>query len=163
HSGPPDRCRCYRTHAWPQPAPGRAQPKRRKSGMGLTALGRSVPTIGGMTIQRMDHVGVVVDDLPAAIAFFVELGMELVGETSVGGSPPVVGPTGARAAVASVRPPDGHRQLELTKFPSPTATSAEPNAPANPPGLRHLTFAVDDLDDVLTRLRPHGAELVGEV
>lgn len=125
--------------------------------------GPAVPYAWAMTIQRMDHVGVVVDDLPAAIAFFVELGMELVGETSVEGSDRIVGLVGVRADLAFVRTPDGHSQLELTKFHSPTATSAEPNAPANIPGLRHLTFAVDDLDDVLERLRAHGAELVGEV
>jgi len=116
-----------------------------------------------MTIQRMDHVGVVVDDLPAAIAFFVELGMELEGQVSVEGSDRIVGLVGVRADLAFVRTPDGHGRLELTKFHSPAATSAEPNAPANTPGLRHLTFAVDDVEDVLERLRAHGAELVGEL
>jgi catechol 2,3-dioxygenase-like lactoylglutathione lyase family enzyme len=84
-----------------------------------------------MAIQRMDHVGVVVTDLGAAIAF--------------------------------VRTPDGHSQLELTGFHRPEAVDGASNAPANALGIRHLTFAVDDLDDVLERLRPHGAELVGEV
>ena len=116
-----------------------------------------------MTIQRMDHVGVVVDDLPPAVAFFLELGMELVGEARVEGSDRIVGLDGVRADVAFVQTPDGHGRLELTKFHSPTATSAEPNAPANTPGIRHLTFAVDDIEDVLARLRPHGAELVGEL
>jgi len=116
-----------------------------------------------MTIQRMDHVGVVVDDLAAAIAFFLELGMELVGEGHVEGSDRIVGLDGVRADIAFVQTPDGHGRLELTKFHSPAATSAQPNAPANTPGIRHLTFAVDDIEDVLARLRPHGAELVGEL
>jgi catechol 2,3-dioxygenase-like lactoylglutathione lyase family enzyme len=116
-----------------------------------------------MTIHRMDHVGVVVDDLEAAIAFFLALGMELDGQGSVEGSDRIVGLEGVRADLAFVRTPDGHGRLELTKFNAPTATSAEPDAPANVPGLRHVTFAVDDLEATLDRVRPHGAELVGEV
>ena len=118
-----------------------------------------------MTIQRMDHVGVVVDDLEAAIAFFVELGMELVGEAPVEGSwvDRVVGLDDVRVDIAFVRTPDGHSQLELTKFHSPVATTAEPNAPANTLGIRRIMFAVDDIDDVVARLHAHGAELVGEV
>ena len=118
-----------------------------------------------MTIQRMDHVGVVVDDLEAAIAFFVELGMELEGEAPVEGRwvDRVVGLDDVRVDVAFVRTPDGHGQLELTKFHSPAATTAEPNAPANTLGLRRIMFAVDDIEDAVARLRAHGAELVGEV
>jgi catechol 2,3-dioxygenase-like lactoylglutathione lyase family enzyme len=116
-----------------------------------------------MTIHRMDHVGVVVDDLQAAIEFFLALGMELDGQSSVEGSDRIVGLDGVRADLAFVRTPDGHGRLELTKFNAPAATSLEPNAPANTPGLRHLTFAVDDLEATLGRVRPHGAELVGEV
>jgi catechol 2,3-dioxygenase-like lactoylglutathione lyase family enzyme len=116
-----------------------------------------------MTIHRMDHVGVVVDDLQAAIGFFLALGMELDGQSSVEGSDRIVGLEGVRADLAFVRTPDGHGRLELTKFNAPAATSLEPNAPANTPGLRHLTFAVDDLEATLDRVRPHGAELVGEV
>ena len=111
----------------------------------------------------MDHVGVVVDDLQAAIEFFLALGMELDGQSSVEGSDRIVGLDGVRADLAFVRTPDGHGRLELTKFNAPAATSLEPNAPANTPGLRHLTFAVDDLEATLDRVRPHGAELVGEV
>ena len=111
----------------------------------------------------MDHVGVVVDDLQAAIEFFLALGMELDGQSSVEGSDRIVGLEGVRADLAFVRTPDGHGRLELTKFNAPAATSLEPNAPANTPGLRHLTFAVDDLEATLARVRPHGAELVGEV
>jgi len=120
-----------------------------------------------MPIQRMDHVGVVVDDLEAAIAFFVELGMELEGEseTPVEGAwvDRVVGLDDVRVDIAFVRTTDGHSRLELTKFHSPTATTAEPNAPANTLGLRRIMFAVDDIEDVVARLRTHGAELIGEV
>ena len=113
----------------------------------------------------MDHVGVVVDDLDAATAFFVELGMELVGESPVEGRwvDRVVGIDDVRIEVAFVRTPDGRGQIELTKFHSPAASTTEPNAPANTLGLRRIMFAVDDIDDVLARLHPHGAELVGEL
>jgi catechol 2,3-dioxygenase-like lactoylglutathione lyase family enzyme len=118
-----------------------------------------------MTIQRMDNVGIVVDDLKAAIAFFVELGLELEGETTVEGSwvDRVVGLVGVRNDIAMMRTPDGHGRLELMKFHTPPATTAEPNAPANTLGYRRVMFAVDDIDDVLARLLAHGAELVGEV
>ena len=118
-----------------------------------------------MALQRMDHVGVVVDDLQAAIAFFVELGMELVGEAPVEGRwvDRVVALDDVRVDIAFVRTPDGHSQLELTKFHKPAATTAEPNAPANTLGLRRIMFAVDDIDDVVARLRTHGGELVGEI
>jgi catechol 2,3-dioxygenase-like lactoylglutathione lyase family enzyme len=97
--------------------------------------------LGGMTIQRMDHVGVVVDDLEAAIAFFVELGMELEGEAPVEGRwvDRVVGLDDVRVDIAMMRTPDGHGRLELTKFHTPTAVSAEPeNAPANTLGIRRI-------------------------
>ena len=119
-----------------------------------------------MTIQRMDHVSVVVDDLEAAIAFFVELGMELEGEAPVEGPSVdrVIGLDGVRVDIAMMRTPDGHGRLELTKFHHPAAISAEPaNAPANTLGLRRIMFAVDDIDDAVAGLRAHGAELVGEV
>lgn len=118
-----------------------------------------------MTIKRMDHVGVVVDDLAAATAFFVELGLELDGEAPVEGRwvDRVVGLDGVRAVIAMMRTPDGHGRLELTKFHTPMAARAEPNAPANTPGIRHITFAVDDIDDVLARLHAHGAELIGQL
>jgi catechol 2,3-dioxygenase-like lactoylglutathione lyase family enzyme len=119
-----------------------------------------------MTIQRLDHVSVVVDDLEAAIAFFAELGMELEGRA------PIEGPSvdrvnaldGVRVDIAMMATPDGHGRLELTKFHSPTAVSAEPeNALGNTLGLRSIMFAVDDLDAGLAGLRAHGAELIGEV
>ncbi|OLT27070.1 glyoxalase [Nocardiopsis sp. CNR-923] len=114
----------------------------------------------------MDHVGVVVDDLGAAIAFFTELGMGLEGEAPVGGRwvDQVVGLDGVRADIAMMRTPDGHGRVELTKFHTPTAISAAPeNAPPNTLGIRRIMFAVDDIDDVLARLRARGAELLGEV
>jgi catechol 2,3-dioxygenase-like lactoylglutathione lyase family enzyme len=114
----------------------------------------------------MDNISIVVDDLEAATAFFLELGMELEGEATVGG-PSVdglVGLDGVRSDLAMVRMPDGHGRLELTKFHSPAAITGEPaNAPVNTLGLRRIMFAVDDIDDVIARLRTHGAELVGEV
>jgi catechol 2,3-dioxygenase-like lactoylglutathione lyase family enzyme len=118
-----------------------------------------------MTIQRMDHVGVVVDDLEAAVAFFVELGLELEGEAAIEGRwvDRVAGLDGVRVDIAMMRNPDGHGRIELTKFHTPTAVSAEPNAPANTLGLRSIMFAVDDIEDVVARLRAHGAELVGEL
>ncbi|GHF78396.1 catechol 2,3-dioxygenase-like lactoylglutathione lyase family enzyme [Amycolatopsis bartoniae] len=118
-----------------------------------------------MTVQRMDHVGVVVEDLAAATAFFVELGLRRQGEGSVGGDwvDRVVGLEGVRSQIVMLATPDGHNRLELSKFQTPPAHNADPHAPANTVGLRHLAFAVDDLDAALARLRPHGAELVGEV
>jgi catechol 2,3-dioxygenase-like lactoylglutathione lyase family enzyme len=122
--------------------------------------------LGNMTVQRMDNVGVVVDDLEAATAFFVELGMELEGEAPVEG-PWVDGVTGldrVRVDIAMMRTPDGHGRVELTKFRTPAAVSAEPgDAPANTLGIRRIMFAVDDIEDVVARLRRHGAELVGDV
>jgi catechol 2,3-dioxygenase-like lactoylglutathione lyase family enzyme len=113
----------------------------------------------------MDHVGIVVDDLAAATAFFAELGLERQGEGSVGGDwvDRIVGLEGVRAELAMMETPDGHGRLELVKFHSPSGPDGDRHAPANTPGIRHLTFAVDDLDAVVTGLRAHGAELVGEV
>jgi catechol 2,3-dioxygenase-like lactoylglutathione lyase family enzyme len=113
----------------------------------------------------MDHVGVVVEDLEAATAFFVELGMELEGEAAVEGPwvDRVNGIDGVRADLAMMRTPDGHSRLEPTTFRAPAATGAGTNAPPNTLGLRNIMFAVDDLEDVVARLRPHGAELVDEV
>ena len=127
---------------------------------------RASPRVRDVTIQRMDHVGVVVGDLDAAISFFVELGMELDGGTAqVEGDwvDSVVGLDEVRIEIAFVRTPDGYGRLELTKFHNPTATTAEPNAPANTFGLRRIMFAVDHIDDVIARMRAHGAELVGGV
>jgi catechol 2,3-dioxygenase-like lactoylglutathione lyase family enzyme len=119
-----------------------------------------------MTIRRMDNVLVVVDDLEGAIAFFAELGMELEGKTVVEGdwAGRVVGLDGVRADIVMLRTPDGHGRVELSKFHTPPAIRSEPhNAPANTLGIRRIMFAVDNIDDVIARLRPHGAELVGEM
>ena len=119
-----------------------------------------------MTIRRMDHVGIVVDDLPAAIAFFAELGMEVEGEMPVEGRwvDQVVGLDGVRVDIAMMRTPDGHSRLELTKFQRPAAIRSEPkNAPPNTLGIRRIMFAVDDIEDVVARLRAHGAKLVREI
>jgi catechol 2,3-dioxygenase-like lactoylglutathione lyase family enzyme len=107
-----------------------------------------------MTLQRMDNVLIVVDDLEAAKAFFVELGMELEGETTV------KGPSVDRL----IGLPDGHGRIELDKFHTPEAIRTGPeNPPVNALGIRRIMFAVDDIDDVVARLLAHGAELVGEV
>ncbi len=119
-----------------------------------------------MTIRRMDHVSVVVDDLEAAKAFFVELGMELEGEAPIEGRwvDRVNGLDGVRVDIAMMRTPDGHGRLELTRFHSPQAVRAEPaDALGNTLGLRSVMFAVDDVDATVAGLRAHGAELVGEV
>lgn len=119
-----------------------------------------------MTIQRMDNVLIVVDDLEAAKAFFVELGMELEGETTVEG-PSVdrlVGLENVRATLALLRTPDGHGRIELDKFHTPESSRIGlENAPLNTIGIHRIMFTVDDIDDVLTRLRAHGAELLGEL
>ena len=118
-----------------------------------------------MTIQRMDHMGVVVHDLEAAKAFFVDLGMELEGEAPIEGGwvDRVNGIDGVRVDIAMMRTPDGHGRLELTKFHTPTAVSAEPENAPNTLGLRSIMFTVDDIDATVAGLRARGAELVGEV
>jgi catechol 2,3-dioxygenase-like lactoylglutathione lyase family enzyme len=118
-----------------------------------------------MTVRRMDHVGVVVDDLEHARAFFSELGLEAQGEASVEGVQvdSIVGLEGVRSDVVMMKTPDGHGCLELTKFHTPEGPAADRDAPAHSPGLRHVTFEVDDLDATLVRLVPLGAELVGTV
>ena len=118
-----------------------------------------------MTIQHMDHVGVVVDDLAAATAFFVDLGLEVRGETAVEGDwvDRIVGLEGVRVDTAMVATPDGHGRLELSKFHAPSGPDGDRHAPANTPGIRHVTFAVDDVDAAVASVRAHGGELVGEV
>jgi catechol 2,3-dioxygenase-like lactoylglutathione lyase family enzyme len=119
-----------------------------------------------MTLQRMDNVLIVVDDLEAAKAFFAELGMELEGEATNEGPwvDSTVGLNDVRSDLAMMRTPDGHGRVELAKFHTPPAVKAEPEfAPANTLGIRRIMFAVDDIDDVVARLRSHGGELVGEI
>ena len=113
----------------------------------------------------MEHVGIVVDDLAAAIAFFVDLGLELEGETTVEGETVdrITGLEGVRSELAFLRTPDGKGKLEVVRYRSPERDH-EPRPPrSNSPGLNHLLFAVDDVDATVARLRAHGAELVGEV
>jgi catechol 2,3-dioxygenase-like lactoylglutathione lyase family enzyme len=119
-----------------------------------------------MTIQRMDNVGIVVEDLDAAVAFFTELGMDLQGKAEIEGvwADRTVGLDGVRSEIAMMRTPDGHGRLELARYHAPAATGAEPeNPPPNTVGLHRVMFAVDDIDDTVARLRAHGAELLGEV
>ena len=119
-----------------------------------------------MTLQRMDNVLIVVDDLEAAKAFFVELGMELEGETQLEGPwvDSVVGLKNVRADIAMMRTPDGHGQVELSKFHTPAAVRFGPEVvPSNTLGMRRIMFSVDDLDATLAQLRPLGASLVDEV
>jgi catechol 2,3-dioxygenase-like lactoylglutathione lyase family enzyme len=115
-----------------------------------------------MTIQRMDNVGIVVDDLPAAIAFFRELGLELEGQALVEGewAGRVTGLGHQRVEVAMMRTPDGHGRLELSRFLAPPVVADHRNAPVNSLGYLRVMFAVDDIDETLARLRTHGAELV---
>jgi catechol 2,3-dioxygenase-like lactoylglutathione lyase family enzyme len=119
-----------------------------------------------MTIQRMDNVGIVVEDLDAAIAFFTELGMQLESKAQIQGlwADHAVGLAGVRSDIAMMRTPDGHSKLELAKYHVPAAVSAEPeNPPPNTLGLHRAMFAVDDIDDTVVRLAARGAELLGEV
>ncbi|MBL1079695.1 VOC family protein [Nocardia sp. 2] len=119
-----------------------------------------------MTVQRMDNVGIVLEDLDAAITFFAELGLELEGRMAI--SEPwaakIVGLDSQELDVATMRTPDGHSKLELMSFRSPQAIRTEPHpAPPNALGIRRLMFAVDDIDEVIARLSALGAELMGEV
>ncbi len=141
-----------------------------KTGSGLfrrlaPRLEPGFPTIEHVTIQRMDHVGIVVDDLAAAIEFFVELGLELEGEGSVEGPwvDRIVALDGVRAEIAMLQTPDGNARVELSKFHSPPTEGGNRHAPANTPGIRHVAFAVEDIDAVVAGLRARGAELVGEL
>jgi catechol 2,3-dioxygenase-like lactoylglutathione lyase family enzyme len=114
----------------------------------------------------MDHVGIVVDDLAAATEFFVELGLEVKGEVYAMEGRSVdrlVGLDGVRTDFAFMQTPDGNGRLELIKFHSPSSQGDNPHEPANAQGIRHVTFAVEDIEAVLARLRARGAELVGEL
>jgi catechol 2,3-dioxygenase-like lactoylglutathione lyase family enzyme len=117
-------------------------------------------------MTRMDNVLINVEDMEAAKAFFTELGMEVEGETTVEGpwAGQVIGLDDVRADITMMRTPDGHGKVELSKFHTPPAVRAEPeDAPSNALGMRRIMFTVDDVDDVVARLRGHGAELVGEI
>jgi catechol 2,3-dioxygenase-like lactoylglutathione lyase family enzyme len=118
-----------------------------------------------VSVQRLDHIGIVVDDLAAATAFFATLGLKLQGEGSVEGAwvDRIVALDGVRSDIVMMETPDGHARIELTKFHAPPSPGGDRRSPANAPGIRHLTFAVDDLDATLDRLGSQGAELVGEI
>ena len=118
-----------------------------------------------MTVLRMDNVGIVVEDIDAAIEFFAELGLELEGRATVEGdwAERVTGLSPMRVEIAMLRTPDGHSRPELSRFLTPSAVADHRNAPVNALGYLRVMFAVDDIDDTLARLRPHGAELVGEL
>jgi catechol 2,3-dioxygenase-like lactoylglutathione lyase family enzyme len=118
-----------------------------------------------MKIQRMDHVGVVVEDLAAATEFFVELGMELRGEGSVGGEwvDRIVALDGVQVDMAMLQTPDGHGRVELVKFHAPPAEDGKASAPSNALGIRHIAFAVEDIDAAVAGLRARGGELIGEL
>jgi catechol 2,3-dioxygenase-like lactoylglutathione lyase family enzyme len=118
-----------------------------------------------MSLLRMDNVGIVVEDLPAAIAFFRELGLELEGQATIEGewAGRVTGLGDQRVEIAMMRTPDGHSRLELSRFLRPPVVADHRNAPVNALGYLRVMFAVDELDDTLARLRKHGAQLVGEV
>lgn len=118
-----------------------------------------------MAIKRMDNVGIVVEDLGATIEFFRELGLELVGQGMIEGewAGRVTGLGEQQVEVAMMRTPDGHSQLELSRFLRPAVVADHRTAPVNALGYLRVMFAVDDLDATLERLRPHGAQLVGEV
>jgi catechol 2,3-dioxygenase-like lactoylglutathione lyase family enzyme len=130
------------------------------------ALDPGVGTLDAMALKRMDNVSIIVEDLKAVIAFFLELGMELEGEQTVEGSwaDRVVGLEDMRVDTAMLRTPDGHSRLELSQFHRPPVIAPEPrNAPVNTLGIRRIMFAVDDIDEVVARLHGHGAELVGDL
>src|SRR5438046_5725654 len=115
-----------------------------------------------MTIQRLVSVGIVVADLPATIAFFRELGLELEGRAMVEGewAGRVTGLGNQRVEIAMMRTPDGHNRLELSRFLEPAVVADHRTAPVNALGYLRVMFAVDDIDDMLARLQKHGAELV---
>lgn len=118
-----------------------------------------------MTVKRMDNVGIVVDNLDAAIGFFTELGLELEGRAPIEGewAGGVTGLPEMRVEIAMMRTPDGHSRLELSRFLAPPVVADHRRAPVNALGYLRVMFTVEDLDDTLTRLGKHGAELVGGV
>jgi catechol 2,3-dioxygenase-like lactoylglutathione lyase family enzyme len=120
---------------------------------------------GHVAVQRMDNVGIVVEDLPATIEFFRELGLELEGRAMIeeDWSGRVTGLRDQRVEIAMMRTPDGHSRLELSRFLAPPVVADHRNAPVNALGYLRVMFAVDDLDDTLARLRKHGAQIVDEV
>ncbi len=118
-----------------------------------------------MTVQCLEHIGIVVDDLAAASAFFAALGLEVEGEASVEGDlvDHLNGLKGVRADIVILRTPDGNAKVELARYHSPAYESENRPVPANAPGIRHILFVVDDIKASLAALQAHGGELVGEL
>jgi catechol 2,3-dioxygenase-like lactoylglutathione lyase family enzyme len=118
-----------------------------------------------MALKRMDNIGIVVEDLDEAIAFFQDLGLELEGRATIEGewAGRVTGLDNQRVEIAMMRTPDGHSRLELSRFIAPPVVSDHREAPVNAPGYLRVMFAVDDLRATLDRLGKRGARLVGEV
>jgi len=118
-----------------------------------------------VSVRRLEHIGIVVDDLAAATAFFAALGLEVEGETTVAGElvDRINGLKGVRAEIVILRTPDGNAKIELARYHSPACKSENRPAPANAPGIRHILFVVDDINATLAALHPHGGELVGEL
>jgi len=118
-----------------------------------------------MTIKKLEHVGIVVNDMEAAIEFFVELGLEPGGKAEVEGSwvDRIIALEGTKAEIAMLRTPDGHGEIELAKFHSPPTPDGDPHAPSNTPGIRHLSFLVEDIDAMVAALEARGTKLVGEL
>ncbi len=115
-----------------------------------------------MTVRRMDNVGIVVEDLDAAIGFFTELGLELEGRAPIEGdwADGVTGLRRMRVEIAMMRTPDGHGRLELSRFLAPAVVADHREAPVNALGYLRVMFAVDDIDETLARLYDRGAQLV---
>ncbi len=118
-----------------------------------------------MTVKRMDNIGIVVEDIDAAIEFFTELGLELEGRAPIEGAwaDGVTGLPGMRVEIAMMRTPDGHGRLELSRFLAPPVVADHRNTPVNALGYLRVMFAVEDIDDTLARLSERGAEVVGKV
>jgi catechol 2,3-dioxygenase-like lactoylglutathione lyase family enzyme len=134
----------------------------------VSGAAHDIKEITFMTVQRLEHIGIVVEDLGAATAFFVALGLEVEGETSVEGDlvDRINGLEGVRADVVILRAPEDHgSKLELAKYRSPAyeGDDGPTPAPANAPGIRHVLFVVDDVEESLAALRAQGGELVGEL
>jgi catechol 2,3-dioxygenase-like lactoylglutathione lyase family enzyme len=118
-----------------------------------------------MSINRMDHVGVIVEDLTAATDFFVELGLQVIGDGSAEGDwvGRIIGLEDVRARIVMLKTPDGKSRIELASFDTPPSPAGEAGEASNVPGIRHLCFNVDDIEATVDRLRGHGAEFVGTI
>jgi len=114
-----------------------------------------------MKVHRIDHVGIIVNDLPAAKAFFLDLGLEMMGEGEW--AERIIGLQDVKAEVIMLRTPDGEANIELSKFHSPTDENGIQRSLANTLGIRHITFAVEDIEAIVAKLKKNGAELVGEI